>query len=669
MQNISAQKSTVSSPSLNTLANAIRALAMDAVETAKSGHPGMPMGMADVATVLWSTFLKFNPNDPTWLDRDRFILSGGHGSMLLYAVNYLTGYEKMTLDQLKHFRQLHALTAGHPEVMPGAGIEMTTGPLGQGLATSVGYALAERLLNARFGDELVNHTTYVMAGDGDMMEGISHEAASLAGHLKLGKLIVLYDDNKISIDGETSIAFTDDTAKRFESYGWQALSCDGHNHADVESAIRAAQADPRPSLVSCRTIIGYGAPEKAGTHNVHGAPLGAKEIAGAREKLEWPYPPFVIPDDVLNKWRGFGQRSQNDYQAWVKRHQHSEHHDAFNAAMHGDVLNTAVLGAFKTFKEKVKQDKPTLATRVCSGNVLEAIVGLVPELKGGSADLTGSVNTFVKGSISVTPDNFKGQYIHYGVREHGMAAAMNGLALHGGIVPYSGTFLQFADYSRPAIRLGALMKQRVIHIMTHDSIGLGEDGPTHQPVEHLSSLRAIPNLLTMRPCDSIEAAECWEIALGHKTSPSLLALSRQNLPTLRCEPEHENLSAMGAYILCGDRTNRQVTLLATGSEVSIAVHAYEKLKTAGIQAVVVSMPCMELFNQQSETYRNATLGNAPRIAVEAGIRMSWDRYLRAQDAFVGMITFGESAPAPHLYKHFGITDDALVNTAQSLLGK
>ncbi len=666
MQNNTAPKSTLSSPSLNTLANAIRVLAMDAVEAAKSGHPGMPMGMADVAAVLWGKFLKFNPKDPTWPDRDRFILSGGHGSMLLYAVNYLTGYEKMTLEQLKNFRQLHAITAGHPEVMPSAGIEMTTGPLGQGIATSVGYALAERLMNARFGDELVNHTTYVMAGDGDLMEGISHEAASLAGHLKLGKLIVLYDDNKISIDGATSIAFTEDTAKRFDAYGWQTLKCDGHNTAEIEAAIKAAQADPRPTLISCRTIIGYGAPKKAGTHGVHGSPLGAEEIAGTREKLGWAYPPFVVPDDVLNEWRSFGKRSEADYQAWVKRHQTSPNRDAFDKALRGDI-SPAARDALKAFKAKAKQEKPKLATRVCSGNVLEAIAGLIPELEGGSADLTGSVNTLVKGFGSVTADNFKGRYIHYGVREHGMAAAMNGIALHGGLIPYSGTFLQFADYSRPAIRLGALMKQQVVHIMTHDSIGLGEDGPTHQPVEHLSSLRAIPNMLNMRPCDSIEAAECWELALDYKTGPSLLALCRQNLPTLRSEAGDENLSAKGAYVLCGDSAKRQVTIIATGSEVSIAVDAYEKLKAAGIHAVVVSMPCMEIFNQQPEAYRNSILGNAPRIAVEAGIRMSWDRYLRSQDAFIGMSTFGESAPAPQLYKHFGITDDAIVTKAQSLL--
>ncbi|MBY0428022.1 MAG: transketolase, partial [Alphaproteobacteria bacterium] len=455
--------------------------------------------------------------------------------------------------------------------------------------------------------------------------------------------------------------------KRFDAYGWQTLKCDGHNYAEIEAALIAAKADPRPTLISCRTIIGFGAPKKAGTHGVHGSPLGAEEIAGTREKLGWSAPPFVIPDDILNEWRSFGKRSEGEYLAWVKRHQHSAQHDAFNEAMHGNVLSTAARDAFKAFKIKAKQEKPKLATRVCSGNVLEAIAGLIPELEGGSADLTGSVNTIVKGFTSVSADNFKGRYIHYGVREHGMAAAMNGIALHGGLIPYAGTFLQFADYSRPAIRLGALMKQQVIHVMTHDSIGLGEDGPTHQPVEHLSSLRAIPNLLTMRPCDSIETAECWELALGNKSGPTVLALCRQNLPTLRSEAGDENLSAKGAYILCGDSAKRQVTLISTGSELSIAVDAYEKLKALGINAVVVSMPCMEIFNQQPEAYRVATLGTAPRIAIEAGIRMSWDRYLRPQDAFIGMNTFGESAPAPVLYKHFGITDEAIVTTTQSLL--
>ncbi|NDE89538.1 MAG: transketolase [Alphaproteobacteria bacterium] len=664
-QNAAPSSSSGPAPSLTMLANAIRVLAMDAVEAAKSGHPGMPMGMADVAAVLWGKFLKFNPSDPTWPDRDRFILSGGHGSMLLYAVNYLTGYKKMTIEELKNFRQLHAITAGHPEVMPSAGIEMTTGPLGQGIATSVGYALAERLLEARFGSELVNHTTYVMAGDGDLMEGISHEAASMAGHLKLGKLIVFYDDNQISIDGSTALSFTEDTSKRFDAYGWQTLKCDGHNMAEIEAAIIAAHKDARPTIISCRTVIGQGSPNKAGTHGVHGSPLGADEIIATREKLGWSHAPFVIPEDVLAEWRSFGTRSAHEYQAWTKRHQASPKRAEFDAAMKGD-LTQAARDALKAFKAKAKQDKPKIATRVCSGNTLEALIPHMPEMIGGSADLTGSVNTLVKGYGSITPE-FKGRYIHYGVREHGMAAAMNGMALHGGIIPYAGTFLQFADYSRPAIRLGALMKQQVIHVMTHDSIGLGEDGPTHQPVEHLSSLRAIPNLLTFRPCDSIETAECWELALANKAAPSVLALSRQNLPTLRSEAGDENLSSKGAYILCGDADKRQVTLLATGSEVSIAVEAYETLKAAGISAVVVSVPCMELFNQQSDETRAELLGKPPRIAIEAGIRMSWDRYLREQDRFIGMSSFGESAPAPLLYKHFGITAEAIVTTAKSLL--
>jgi transketolase len=645
------------------MANAIRALAMDAVEAAKSGHPGMPMGMADVAAVLWGKILKFNPADPTWPDRDRFILSGGHGSMLLYAVNYLTGYEKMTLDEIKRFRQLHSLTAGHPEVMPNAGIEMTTGPLGQGIATSVGFALAERLLNARFGDAMVNHYTYIMLGDGDLMEGVSQEAISLAGHLKLGRMIVLYDDNQISIDGSTELSFTDDTGKRFEACGWYTQAVDGHDHAAVEAAILKAQKDPRPSMIACRTIIGYGAPKKAGTKDCHGSPLGAEEIAGARKQLGWEHASFEIPAAILKEWRSFAARCQPAYQEWKKNHQASNQRAAFDQAFSGDAADT-VKEAITALKAKIKAEKPKVATRQSSGTVLETLLPLLPQLIGGSADLTGSNNTLVKGFGPVKPGDYNGRYIHYGVREHGMAACMNGMQLHGGIIPYSGTFLQFADYSRPAIRLGALMKQQVIHVMTHDSIGLGEDGPTHQPVEHLSALRAIPNLLVMRPCDTVETAECWQEALAHKTGPSLLALSRQSLPTLRSEAGNENLSAKGGYILAGDAKTRKVTLIATGSEVSLAMEAFEKLKSEGIATVVVSMPCMELFLKQDATYKADVLGDAPRIVVEAAIRMSWDRFLRPQDTFIGMRSFGESAPAPDLYKHFGITTDAVLAEAR-----
>lgn len=656
---------TAPAPVSSRTANAIRALAMDAVEKAKSGHPGMPMGMADVATVLWGKILKFNPADPTWPDRDRFILSGGHGSMLLYAVNYLTGYKKMTIAEIKNFRQLHSLTAGHPEVMQDAGIEMTTGPLGQGLATSVGFALAERMMNARFGDELVNHHTYVMAGDGDLMEGISQEAISLAGHLKLGRLIVFYDDNSISIDGPTSLSFTEDTGKRFEACGWHVQHIDGHNEAAIEAAIVKAQKDPRPSLICCKTIIGFGAPHKAGTKDCHGSPLGADEIAATRKALNWEYAPFEIPEDVLSTWRGFSARCLAEYSAWEKRATSSSKAAAFAHTVKGDV-GASASDAIKALKKKIKAEKPKLATRQSSGTVLEALLPNVPELIGGSADLTGSVNTQVKGFASVTPSDFSGRYIHYGVREHGMAACMNGMALHGGVIPYAGTFLQFADYSRPSIRLGALMKQRVVHVMTHDSIGLGEDGPTHQPVEHLSALRAIPNLMVMRPCDTVEAAECWELALAHKNTPSLLALSRQGVPTLRTETGEDNLCAKGAYVIWGDAAKRDVTFISTGTEVSLCVDAAEKLKAEGIAAVVISMPCMELFLQQPEAYQQSILGEAKRVAVEAAVQMSWDHFLRPGDSFIGMKSFGESAPAGDLYKHFGITVEALVSAARLL---
>lgn len=654
-------------PATSMAANAIRFLAMDAVEQAKSGHPGMPMGMADVAQVLWSQFLKFNPADPSWPDRDRFILSGGHGSMLLYAVNYLTGYEHMTLAQLKQFRQLHAITAGHPEINVAAGVEMTTGPLGQGIATAVGFALAERLLHARFGEALVNHHTYVMAGDGDLMEGISHEAASLAGHLRLGRLIVLYDDNQISIDGATSLAFSEDTGKRFAAYGWHTAQVDGHDPAAIAAALHAAKADPRPSLIACRTIIGYGAPKKAGTKDCHGSPLGAEEIAATRARLGWNHPPFAVPEPILQEWRGYATRHAATYKAWQQRHAEAPQRAAFDAALHGAV-NEAVAAALAGLKAKAKQEKPSLATRAASGLVLETLLPLVPEMVGGSADLTGSVNTQVKGFASVTAEHYAGRYIHYGVREHAMAAAMNGLALHGGIIPYAGTFLQFADYSRPAIRLGALMGQRVVHVMTHDSIGLGEDGPTHQPVEHLSALRVIPNLLVMRPCDVVEAAECWQIALQQHKTPSLLALSRQNLPTLRHEPGDANLSAQGGYLLAGVAEGRQLTLIATGSEVMLAMEAFKQLSGQGLKVAVVSMPCMALFEQQPPAYRRQILGDAPRIAIEAGLQMSWDRYLRESDSFIGMKSFGESAPASQLYQHFGITVENIVATGLAAVG-
>jgi len=646
------------------MANAVRALAMDAVERAKSGHPGMPMGTADVATVLWRQFLRFDPSRPDWPDRDRFILSAGHGSMLMYALAHLAGYPKMTMEEIKNFRQLGSLTPGHPERDIEIGVETTTGPLGQGISNSVGFALAERILNARFGDDIVNHRTFVIVSDGDLMEGISHEAASLAGHLKLGRLVVLYDDNKISIDGPTSLSFTEDVQARFKAYGWHVLACDGHDPAAVASAIEKALAvSDQPSLIACRTVIGYGAPNKQNTSGCHGSPLGADEIAAARKQLGWDSPPFVVPDEVLKLWRQAGQRSVKDREAWEKRLSASAQKGEFERTMAGE-LSVEAGRVLTHLRNKVASEAPKAATRQSSGAVLGALVPVMPELIGGSADLSPSNNTMVKGFGPISAPSYKGQYVYFGVREHGMAAAMNGMALHGGVIPYGGTFMQFADYCRPSIRLAALMKQRVVFVMTHDSIGLGEDGPTHQPVEHLAALRAIPGLLVFRPCDGVETAECWEIALRITEAPSLLALSRQGVPTVR-GAEKENMCAKGAYVLAEAEGKRQVTLLATGSEVSLALKAQEELKAAGISAAVVSMPCWELFERQDEAYRLSVLGSAPRVAVEAGVRMGWERYLGERGVFIGMDGFGASAPAEKLYKHFGITSEAVVKAAKA----
>ncbi|OYQ32847.1 transketolase [Niveispirillum lacus] len=649
------------------LANAIRALSMDAVEAAKSGHPGMPMGMADVATVLFTQFLKFDPKRPDWADRDRFILSAGHGSMLQYSLMYLTGYEDITLDEIKRFRQMGAKTAGHPEYGMARGIEMTTGPLGQGISTAVGFAMAERILNARFGDDLVDHTTYVIAGDGDLQEGISHEACSLAGHLGLSKLIVLWDDNRISIDGSTDLSFTEDVKARYAAYNWDVSAVDGHDPVAVAQAIAAAKLTDKPSLIACRTTIGYGAPTKANTAGSHGSPLGAAEIEGARKALNWPHAPFEIPESILQAWRHFGDRGHPTVDAWVKRLARSPNRLAFKAAIAGD-LPAEARSALHAHKKAVSETKPKIATRQSSGNTLDVIVPLVPEMMGGSADLTGSNNTRVKAlSKAVQKNSWDGRYVHYGVREHAMAAIMNGMALHGGVIPYSGTFLAFSDYSRPAIRLGALMKQRVIHVMTHDSIGLGEDGPTHQPVEHIPALRCIPNLLVLRPADAVEAAEAWEIALDAKTRPSVLALTRQNLATMRVEHTDENLSAKGAYVLREASGPRKVTLLATGSEVEIAFNAREKLEAEGIPTALVSMPSWELFAEQSEAYQKAVLGDGLRIGVEAMVRFGWDRWIGEKGVFIGMPGFGESAPYQELYQHFGITADAIVKAAKERL--
>lgn len=646
------------------LANAIRFLSIDAIEKANSGHPGLPLGMADVATVLYQHFLKFNPQNPTWPDRDRFILSAGHGSMLLYALNYLTGYEGLTIDDLKAFRQLGSHTAGHPEKDQLLGIETTTGPLGQGLGNAVGMAMAERLLQAQFGDHLFNHFTYVIAGDGCLMEGISHEAISLAGHLKLSKLIVLFDDNHISIDGPTSLSVSDDHLKRFEASGWQVQAIDGHNPEEIYEALQKAHQSEAPSLIACKTIIGYGAPTKAGTSAVHGSSLGKEEILGMREALKWPFPAFEIPSDILQAWREFGKRGEQASLEWKNNFNASDaqiKHE-IERRFKGDLPE----GWHDYIKDLIKQfshEKPTASTRVLSGQVLDKLVPIMPELLGGSADLTGSNNTKAVESQAISSENFAGNYVHYGVREHVMAAAMNGISLHGGIIPYGGTFLAFSDYCRPSIRLSALMQIRTIYVMTHDSIGLGEDGPTHQPVEHLAALRAIPNLNVFRPADAIEVAECWALALENQTTPSVIVLTRQNLPLLRLEGGEENLSQKGGYIL-REEPDAAITLLSTGSEVSIAIKAQEELKKRGILARVVSLPCWRLFDQQRKDYREKVLGlETVRIAVEAAIPFGWEKYINSEENFIGMKSFGASGPNQELYRHFGITVETIVELA------
>ncbi|MDB2391013.1 transketolase [Alphaproteobacteria bacterium] len=655
-------------PSKQNMANAIRALSMDAVEAANSGHPGMPMGMADAATVLFTEHLKFDAANPHWPDRDRFVLSAGHGSMLIYALLHLTGYEDMTMDEVRNFRQMGSRTAGHPEFGHATGIETTTGPLGQGIANAVGMAMAEQHLAARYGDDLVDHHTYVIAGDGCLMEGISHEAASIAGHFALGKLIVLFDDNSISIDGCTDLAVSDDITQRFEAYGWQVLSVDGHDMAAVSNALSTAKAhSSQPSIIRCKTTIGFGAPTKAGTAGVHGAPLGSDEIAGARKALGWSHDPFIVPDDILADWREAGHRGSAERDAWQSRHKASSSAAAFDAAMAGEFgsqINDAVIA----LKSAYAAEPQKLATRVASQKAIEAIMPACPILLGGSADLTGSNNTRVAAHDIFDHGrngNYAGNYIHYGVREHGMAAAMNGIALHGGAIPYGGTFMVFTDYCRPSIRLSALMKQRIIYVMTHDSIGLGEDGPTHQPVEHLSALRVIPNLLVFRPGDVVETAEAWQCALASTTAPSILALSRQGMAQFRHGDMTENKTALGAYVVSEAEGERAVTLLASGSEVGIALDAQNKLAAHGIAAAVVSVPCLELFWKQNVDYRNAVLGSSPRIVIEAGMRQSWDRLLSEDDGFVGMGSFGASAPINDLYAHFGITSDAVVEQAKA----
>lgn len=644
------------------MANAIRFLAMDAVEVASSGHPGMPMGMADVATVLFRDFLNFDPNQPCWLNRDRFILSAGHGSMLLYALLYLTGYPDMTLDELKHFRQLGSRTAGHPEYGHASGIETTTGPLGQGISNAVGMALAQDMLAARFGSDLFNHYTYVIASDGDLMEGISHEAASFAGHLQLGKLIVFFDDNHISIDGPTSLAVADNQPARFEALGWHTQAIDGHDEAAIIKAIQAAQKSNKPSLIACRTNIAYGAPKKVGTAAAHGAPLGAEEVAATRQALGWNHEPFVVPEPILKAWRDIATRGQKKAGEWANLFESSTHKSEIERRLQGKLPNNW----HKELQDLINQlqtEKPKLATRQLSQKVLDILTDTVPELVGGSADLTGSNNTKGKNQKDIKADDFHGSYIRYGVREHGMAAIMNGLSLSDLFIPYGGTFLIFSDYMRPALRLSALMKRQVIYVLTHDSIGLGEDGPTHQPIEHLAALRAIPNLNVFRPADGVETAECWALALEHRETPSVLALTRQSVPTVRFDQSSENMCARGGYILSDCTGTRQVTLIATGSEVEIALRAQEQLTEKGIQAAVVSLPCWELFDQQPDTYRKEILGsNVLHVAIEAACALGWEKYIGSDGLFVGMRSFGASAPCKDLFAHFGITSDVVVES-------
>jgi transketolase len=660
-----ASNSLRSLPTHAAMANAVHFLAADAVEKANSGHPGMPMGMADVATVLFSRFLKFDAADPRWPDRDRFVLSAGHGSMLLYALLHLTGYQEMTLDELKRFRRWGAKTPGHPEYGHTEGVETTTGPLGQGIATAVGMALAERMLNARFGDDLVDHHTYVIAGDGCLMEGLSHEAISLAGHLKLSRLIVLYDDNQITIDGATSLSCSDDQLIRFMASGWSVRRVDGHDHDAIAQAIGEERETNRPSLIACRTVIGYGAPTRQGTEKAHGAPLGSDELGKAREALYWPHAPFEIPDDLLARWRAAGARGRIARHRWMERLELLDDfaREDFVEALRGEA-GSDIGFALREIECRFADERPKIATRQASQQVLEAITQVAPTLLGGSADLTHSNLTLTRAQQPVRPGAYGGSYIHYGIREHAMAAAMNGIALHGGFIPYGGTFLAFSDYSRPAIRLAALMGVRAIHVMTHDSIGLGEDGPTHQPVEHLAALRAIPNLLVFRPADAIETAQAWDCALRAARQPSVLCLSRQALPVLDRSFAAENPVARGAYVVSESDGPRDVTLLATGSEVAIAVAAAQLLRRHGLHAAVVSMPCFELFAAQPRDYRVKILGRAPRVGVEAAIEGDWRRWLGEDGEFVGMTGFGASAPAGALYAHFGITAEAVAEVAE-----
>ena len=653
------------------MANAIRFLTIDAIEKANSGHPGMPMGMADVTTVLFSQFLKFNPDIPDWYNRDRFILSAGHGSMLIYALMYLIGCKNVSLEDLKNFRQLHSSTAGHPEYGHFPGVETTTGPLGQGIANAVGMAIAEAKSNAEFGDNIVNHFTYCIAGDGCLMEGISQEAIDLAGNLALRKLIIFWDDNSITIDGDTTLSTNTDQLKRFDAANWHIQAIDGHDDKAIANAIINAQQSDKPSLIACKTIIGYGAPNKQGTAKTHGAPLGADEIAMTRRNLQWDNAPFIIPDDIMQSWRHAMTHAKEAYNTWQENFAKQDEiiQENFFTMMHGDIAND-IDGYITTIKNQWIDEKFALATRQSSQKAIDVLSQKIPNLLGGSADLTGSNLTKIDTQTPLTANDYHGNYIYYGIREHAMAAIMNGIALHGGYIPYGGTFLVFTDYARPAIRLSALMQLRVIYVMTHDSIGLGEDGPTHQPVEHLASLRAIPNLLVLRPADAIETLESWQIAIKEKNRPVILSLTRQKLPALRHEKTDENLCAKGAYIIYRSTTKqRDITLIATGSEISLAVDAAKELEKDNINACVVSLVSWELFDEQPDNYRNDILGTAPRIAIEAGLDFGWQRYLDKDDIFIGMDSFGASAPADDLYRHFGITQESVINAVKTRLSR